>query len=129
MAMSSNDYIRIYAIYKGDSFVDVGTYDELSRTTGFTKKSLYSMITPNRRTPYQVYYIGKELIPMYDRLIERLAKMQASELKLSLSDRPTTAARHEGAYNAIGTILAMVKAMQKQEEEYEEAERQGEYLK
>ena len=37
---------KIYAIYKGDKFIDVGTIPELSKRLGRTYEAIYFMTTP-----------------------------------------------------------------------------------
>ena len=37
---------KIYAIYKGDKFIDVGTIKELSQRLGKTQEAIYFMTTP-----------------------------------------------------------------------------------
>ena len=37
---------KIYAIYRGDEFIDVGTIKELSKRLGKTQEAIYFMTTP-----------------------------------------------------------------------------------
>lgn len=54
---------KVYAIYKGDKFIDVGTIPELSKRLGRTYSAIYFMSTPaakrrdinyNRLIAYQI---------------------------------------------------------------------------
>lgn len=39
----------VYALYKGDTFIDLGTYDELCLRQGLGRSHLYSLITWAKR--------------------------------------------------------------------------------
>ena len=34
---------KVYALYKGDSFITLGTYNEISKETGISSRSLYDI--------------------------------------------------------------------------------------
>ena len=34
---------KVYALYKGDSFITLGTYNEISKETGISLRSLYDI--------------------------------------------------------------------------------------
>ena len=40
---------NIYAVYKGERFIDVGTADYLAKVLGITVKSVWYMATPSYR--------------------------------------------------------------------------------
>lgn len=57
----------IFAAYRGDEFVDVGTAEELSESLGLTFATVYSMATPSHhrknrgsRGGVMIYRIGEE---------------------------------------------------------------------
>ena len=45
----------IYAIYKGDDFVDLGTLEELSKNIGILKKTLQFMKSPSYKKRMKKY--------------------------------------------------------------------------
>lgn len=131
--MNQLDYIKLYALYDGDKFVDVGTLDEIAERNGTTKKTLYSYRTyasneGYRKPKFEVQYVGKELKPMYDRLLTRLDKMKKNESNLiTKARRYGIADKHFIRIELIDEIIKMVDLLKKEEDQYEEAERQGRY--
>ena len=129
---ASTDYIRLYALYRGDTFMDVGTLAEMSERTSISKNRLYRFLTyartDSRKCKYKVYYIGKELKPMYERLMNRLSMMRRAEAeyaKKSVKERYVE--KHLIRKETIEQVIQIVDVLRKEEEEYEEAERQGRY--
>ena len=53
---------NVYAIYKGDKFIDVGTIEELSKSTGRKKGSILCMGTPSHRKRVKNYDYDNRLI-------------------------------------------------------------------
>ena len=58
---------RIYALYKGDNFIDIGTLEYLANLLGVKRKTIYFYSTPTylKRVPdennrYIVIEIGRE---------------------------------------------------------------------
>lgn len=58
---------RIYALYKGDNFIDIGTLEYLANKLGVKRKTIYFYSTPSyfKRVPdennrYIVIEIGRE---------------------------------------------------------------------
>lgn len=58
---------RIYALYKGDNFIDIGTTEYLAKLINVNKRTIYFYSTPSyfKRVPdennrYIVIEIGKE---------------------------------------------------------------------
>lgn len=128
----SGDYIRLFAIYEGDRFVDVGTFDELSRRTGFTRSRLYQFRwatnSCNPKFRYQVYDIGRELLPMYERLMKRLSKMRHDESSYASSAKSQSCAeKHIIREETISEIIRIVDILQREEEQYNQAEQEGRY--
>ena len=130
--MESVDYIDLYAIYKGDRFIDVGTLDELSERNRIKKASLYSHRSREKKrkgTTYtEIIYIGKELKSMYERMIKRLIRMrkyEQSEAKRAKTVRSLNRAliRDE----LLGQIIQMLDNLKRQEDEYNQAEQEGRY--
>ena len=128
----SSDYINLYALYRGDTFIDVGTLAEMSERLSISKNRLYRFLTyaktNSRKCKYKVYYIGKELKPMYERLMKRLSKMRQAEAdyaRKSVKERYVE--KHIIREEAITEVMQIVDILCKEEEEYEEAEREGRY--
>lgn len=129
---ATTDYINLYALYKGDTFMDVGTLAEMSARTKIDKNRLYRFMTyaktDSRKCKYKVYYIGKEIKPMYERLMNRLSMMRRTEAdyaKKSVKERYVE--KHLIRKETIEQVMQIVDILRKEEEEYEEAERQGRY--
>lgn len=40
---------KVYILYKGDEFIDVGTLDELSERNGISKRTIRTYSTPSRK--------------------------------------------------------------------------------
>ena len=40
-------YTNVYAVYKGDTFIDLGKIDELSNRLKISKKKIYLMTAPS----------------------------------------------------------------------------------
>jgi hypothetical protein len=131
--MNGSDYIKLYALYEGDEFIDVGTIDEIAERNGTTKKTLYSYRTYARSDKYRdprfnIYYVGKELKPMYERLIRHLEAMKRKEVNdVAGSKRSATVDKHLIRFEMIDEIIKMINLLKIEEDQYEEAERQGRY--
>jgi hypothetical protein len=131
--MNGSDYIKLYALYEGDEFIDVGTLDEIAERNGTTKKTLYSYRTYARSDKYHdprfnVYYVGKELKPMYERLIRHLEAMKRKESNgIAGTKRVASIDKHLVRIATIDEIINLVNLLKIEEDQYEEAERQGRY--
>lgn len=127
-----SDYIHLYALYRGDTFVDVGTLAEMSERTHISTNRLYRFMAyakkDSRKCKYKVYYIGKELKPMYERLMKRLSMMRRIEAEYAKkSAKERYVEKHLIRKETIEQVIQIVDILRKEEEEYEEAERQGRY--
>lgn len=129
--MQDSDFVKIYAVYQGDAFLYVGTREEVQERYRWSNAKFYRLAKRRRWNDkeLELYYIGKEMLPMYQRLRRTLLSQRKRFLSLITKSkkRRETTARWEGRVEQIDNILALIDIMEKEDEEVQALEEEGKY--
>ena len=126
-----SDFVKIYAVYRGDSFLFVGTKEEVQERYRWSNAKFYRMYKRVRwdGNELELHYIGKEILPMYQRLRRTLITQRRRFLSLITSSKrkSATVSRWEGHVEQIDIILKLIDIMEKEDEEVRSLEEEGKY--
>lgn len=129
--MQDSDFVKIYAVYNGDTFLYVGTREEVQERYRWSNAKFYRLAKRRRWNDkeLELHYIGKELIPMYQRLRRTLLSQRKRFLSLITTSKKSreTTVRWEGRVEQIDNILALIDIMEKEDEEVQALEEEGKY--
>lgn len=129
--MTDSDFVKIYAVYRGDAFLFVGTREEVQERYRWSNAKFYRMSSRKRwsGTELELHYIGKEIKPMYQRL-RRILVTQRNRYMAMITNGGATVkaiARWEGHVEQIDSVLKSLDIMEKEDEEVRALEEEGKY--
>lgn len=129
--MTDADFVKIYAIYRGDTFLFVGTREEVQERYNWSPAAFYRLAkkTRSRKHQLELHYIGKELKPMYQRL-RRLLTLEKNRLMRMIMKgdaREKTVANWEGHVQQIDFTFKLLNIMEQEDEQVRAMEEEGKY--
>lgn len=129
--MTDADFVKIYAVYRSDTFLFVGTREEVQDRYRWSPAAFYRYTKKKRwrKNQLELHYIGKEFKPMYERL-RRLLNFERKRLMRMITKGDAsekTIARWEGHVQQIDLTFKLLNNMEREDEEVKAMEEAGKY--